>query len=208
MDPLWIKVPQYHFTISTLRVALLWQGWSNRWANSRFEMCSHSLISMSSSLIFICSHFLFYIYPSLSLSLSLCSLLLRVEGTSEGSGWLSLLEADGRPKARRPQFHEAWFEHARTMSRGMPVDDGYIVCVSVCMYVSEHLGEDGWFCRLPIWEMRPSNHSLSPQVFFFFRYHLCISMYWWGNIWKTIAIVTFQWFGGSEVPYCWCPAAL
>lgn len=84
--------------------------------------------------------------PSLSLSLSLTlsfSLLFGVEGTSEGSGWLSLLEADGRPKARRPQFHEAWFEHARTMSRGMPMDDGYMVCASVCMSLRENLGGDG-----------------------------------------------------------------
>lgn len=48
----------------------------------------------------------------------------RAESTSEGSGWLSLLEADGRPKARRPRLGEVRFEHARIMSRGMTVDDG------------------------------------------------------------------------------------
>lgn len=114
-----------------------------------FEMCSHSPYFY----FFFClsgSFLLALVFcpppPSLSLSLSLTlsfSLLFGVEGTSEGSGWLSLLEADGRPKARRPQFHEAWFEHARTMSRGMPMDDGYMVCASVCMSLRENLGGDG-----------------------------------------------------------------
>lgn len=40
-------------------------------------------------------------------------------------------------------------------------------CVSVCMYESEHLGGDSWFCRLPIWEMRSANHSLSLRAFSF-----------------------------------------
>lgn len=92
-------------------------------------------------LILSCSRF--SIYPSLALCVSLCALCLSEwKETSEGSGWLSLLEADGRPKARRPQFHEAWFEHARTMSRGMPVDDGCIVCV--CMYVCERAFGGRW----------------------------------------------------------------
>lgn len=65
------------------------------------------------------------------MALAVFSLLFRVKGTSEGSGWLSLLEADGRPKARGPPFHEAWFEHARTMSGGIPMDDGCMVCVYV-----------------------------------------------------------------------------
>lgn len=101
-----------------------------------FEMCSYSpyfYFSFGMSASFLLA-LIFCLSPSLSLSLLLTlsfSLRFRVEGTSEGSGWLSLLEADGRPKARGPQFHEAWFEHARTMSRGMPMDDGYMVCVCV-----------------------------------------------------------------------------
>lgn len=80
-------------------------------------------------------------FLSLTLSLSLSCLLsaFGAQGTSEGSGWLSLLEADGRPKARRPQFHEAWFEHARIMSRGIPMDDGCLVCASVCLCAGKRL---------------------------------------------------------------------
>lgn len=134
--------------------------------NSMFEMCSHSsyfyfLFCLPGSFL-LALVFCLSLWLSLSLSLTLSfSQLFRVEGTSEGSGWLSLLEADGRPKARRPQFHEAWFEHARTMSRGMPMDDGYMVCVwvCVCVYVCICLivcvficlceGERHFFCMQP-----------------------------------------------------------
>lgn len=78
-----------------------------------------------------CSRFISSLALSFALSAS------RAEGTSEGSGWLSLLEADGRPKARRPRFHEACLEHARIMSRGMPMDDGCLVRARVCLCVSE-----------------------------------------------------------------------
>lgn len=92
------------------------------------------LISISFSVCLAHSYLLSFFCLSLSLSLAHSFFLsaFSVKGTSEGSGWLSLLEADGRPKARRPQFHEAWFEHARIMSRGMPMDDG---CVFVCICV-------------------------------------------------------------------------
>lgn len=79
----------------------------------------------------------FFVSLSLTQSLAPSCLVrsaLRAQGELQrGSGWLSLLEADGRPKARRPQFHEAWFEHARIMSRGIPMDDGCLVCATVCL---------------------------------------------------------------------------
>lgn len=81
----------------------------------------------------------FFLFLSLTQPLPLASparSALRARGELQrGSGWLSLLEADGRPKARRPQFHEAWFEHARIMSRGIPMDDGCLVCASLCLCV-------------------------------------------------------------------------
>lgn len=87
------------------------------------------------------AHFYLLSFFFFCLSLSLFCLLsaFGAQGTSEGSGWLSLLEADGRPKARRPQFHEAWFEHARIMSRGIPMDDGCLVCASVCLCAGKRL---------------------------------------------------------------------
>lgn len=147
----------------------------------------------------------FCLSPSLSPSLSLTpsfSLLFRVEGTSEGSGWLSLLEADGRPKARRPQFHEAWFEHARTMSRGMPMDDGYMVCVDMCVCVWALMwGEMVNFVGYQSEEWDPKSQSV-PACFF--SLIICASLCaGWDD-----ASMTFQWFGGFEAPYSWCPAAL
>lgn len=95
------------------------------------------------------SHY-FYISISSQVSKGLCAdpLTLSVlSWTSEGSGWLSLLEADGRPKARRPQLYEAWFEHARAMSRGIPMDDGCMAGLSqcVCVCLCERLGETNDF---------------------------------------------------------------
>lgn len=105
------------------------------------------------------SHY-FYISISSQVSKGLCAdpLTLSVlSWTSEGSGWLSLLEADGRPKARRPQLYEAWFEHARAMSRGIPMDDGCMAglsqCVCLCVCVCERFGWDEWLCRLSLWRL-------------------------------------------------------
>lgn len=145
-------------------------------------------------------HF-FCLSPSLFLSLLLTlsfSLPFRVEGTSERSGWLSLLEADGRPKARRPQFHEAWFEHARTMSRGMPMDDGYTVCASVYVYEWACGGKMANFVGYQSegWDLQSQP---VPACFFFFLFiclfvfsthHLCIPMHWWRQKKK----LHYQWF--------------
>lgn len=120
MDPLWINTPQH-----------LHQGGLTGGSNGLI-VCLDVLSFLIFLFLFLSALLSFLFHPSLSPSPFLTrsfSLLFRVEGTSEGSGWLSLLEADGRPKARRPKFHEAWFEHARTMSRGMPMDDGCMECV-------------------------------------------------------------------------------
>lgn len=130
VNPLWLNTLQHQYTIRTLWVALI--GWGNS------TVCLRCVISFS-----VCFTLCLLSFFCLSLSYMLSFSAFRAEGTSEGSGWLSLLEADGRPKARRPQFHEAWFEHARIMSRGMPMDDGWVVCLRECFCVSEHLGEAG-----------------------------------------------------------------
>lgn len=96
-----------------------------------FKMCNFSFSLFPSFLLALVS---FHLSLFLSLSLSAS----RAEGTSEGSGWLSLLEADGRPKARRPRLHEACFEHARIMSRGMTMDDGCSVRARAWLCLSEH----------------------------------------------------------------------
>lgn len=104
------------------------------------EQCSH--FALFFTFLSVClatrSQF-FFLFLSLTQPLPLASparSALRAWGELQrGSGWLSLLEADGRPKARRPQFHEAWFEHARIMSRGIPMDDGCLVCASLCLCV-------------------------------------------------------------------------
>lgn len=149
-------------------------------------------------LILICSHFFASHSLTHSFSVSLAhSFFLWVEGTSEGSGWLSLLEADGRPKARGPQFHEAWFEHARTMSRGMPMDDGYMVCVCVWMIGG------GWWVGWMVDFVGYQSEETGPLI------TVCPSLICASLVWVTIASITFQWFCGFEAPfYSWCPAAL
>lgn len=112
---------------------------------------------------------------SFHLSLFLSLSASRAEGTSEGSGWLSLLEADGRPKARRPRLHEACFEHAKIMSRGMTMDDGCSVQARACLCVSEHFVH--------------RSHSFFPVIFSTLHagWHSA-SKIWW--LWSPLLLVS------------------